>query len=369
MPARADRIAILPLEVGGQPAPQVAADKLAADLLAQGHRVIASADVRARISAGNQGAGPDWAAQVQESVDAARAALTRLDRGLALTMARRIGEDIAHHGGGAGGAGAIVAYCLLERQLALTSSDPKGAAQWLDRAVAVDPGAELDPLRYPAADRDQFARRRGALRAAAPATLSMETTPPGAEIWVNGVRRCESPCSVTLVPGRHFVRVSSAAHAPAVFDVELAAGTGAARRTGLSAAYSGASPQAISAMLSDPSRRAEGVAALEPLARFLDVEHMVALLPEQGGVRVLIAPSNGSSKLGRAVALDELSPAVQADLVAAAAPPEQESKPWYTRPGTFIAGAAIVAGVVGGILIYGATRPEKTATVTVMSSP
>jgi len=235
--------------------------------------------------------------------------------------------------------------------------------------VAVDPGAELDPLRYPAADRDQFARRRAALRAAAPATLSMETTPPGAEIWVNGVRRCESPCSVTLVPGRHFVRVSSAAHAPAVFDVELAAGTGAARRTGLSAAYSGASPQAISAMLSDPSRRAEGVAALEPLARFLDVEHMVALLPEQGGVRVLIAPSNGSSKLGRAVALDELSPAVQADLVAAAAPPEQESKPWYTRPGTFIAGAAVVAAVVGGILIYGATRPEKTATVTVMSSP
>jgi hypothetical protein len=369
LPARADRIAILPLEVGGQPAPQIAADKLAADLMAHGHRVIASADVLARISVGNQGAGLDWAAQVQESIDAARAALTRLDRALALAMARRIGEDLAHRGGGAGGATVLVSWCLLERQLALTASDPKGAAQWLDKAVAVDAGAELDPLRYPAGDRDSFARRRAALHAAPTAALSMETTPAGAEIWVDGVRRCESPCAVTLIAGRHFVRVSSAAHAPAVFDLELSPGTRTARRAGLSAAYSGASPPAISAMLSDPSRRAEGASALEPLARFLDVERMVALLPEQGNVRVLLAPTpNGRPKLGRAVALDELSPAVEADLVPIA-PPEQESKPWYVRPGTFIAGAVVVAGVVGGILIYGATRPAKTATVTVMSSP
>src|SRR5262249_49955100 len=110
--ARAERLAVVPLDAPGRPSPQVAAEKLAADLIARGHRVVAGPDVMARITTGNQGAGADWAAQLQESIDAARAALTRLDRGLALGMARRIGAEVINRGGGAGGAGVLVSWGL-----------------------------------------------------------------------------------------------------------------------------------------------------------------------------------------------------------------------------------------------------------------
>jgi hypothetical protein len=180
---------------------------------------------------------------------------------------------------------------------------------------------------------------------------------------------------VTLIPGRHLARASSAAHAPAVFEVELGPGATESREAGLSAAYSGASPQAISAMLSDPSRRSEGVSALEPLARFLDVDHVVAILPDVEGARVLVVPNEASRpKFGRTVTLDGVSAAAEGELDAITAAKSAEAArraepPWYKKPATWLVGAGVVAAVVGGIVIYGATRPEKTATVTVMSAP
>src|SRR5437660_8544117 len=147
--ANADRLAVVPLESPGNVPPLLEAERLSADLIAHGHRVITSADAVARISQGNEGAGPDWAAQVLESIDAARAALTRLDRAVASNMARRIGDDVVHHGGGAGGAVVLVEWCLLERQLSLTASDTKMSAAWLDAALAYGPDVELDPLRHP----------------------------------------------------------------------------------------------------------------------------------------------------------------------------------------------------------------------------
>src|SRR5205807_2704658 len=77
--ASADRLAVVPLESPGHPPPALEAEQLSADLILRGHRVVAPADAIARISAGNEGAGPDWAAQTMQSIDAARAALTRLD--------------------------------------------------------------------------------------------------------------------------------------------------------------------------------------------------------------------------------------------------------------------------------------------------
>src|SRR6185436_15170468 len=85
--AWADRVAVLPLESGGHPAPILEADQLASDLIAKGHRVVAPADVIARLAAGDAGAGADWAARLIESIDAARSALTRLDRRFATGVA------------------------------------------------------------------------------------------------------------------------------------------------------------------------------------------------------------------------------------------------------------------------------------------
>ena len=341
------------------------ADQLAADLMGRGHRVIAGTDAIARIAVGNQGAGADWAAEQIAAVQTARTALTRLDRALASRMARRIGEELSRFGGGAGGAEVLVEWCLLERQLSLTASDDTRARAWLYAAAAFGPSLELDPLRHPEEERDVFARARTALQKEAPATLSLLTTPAAAEVWVDGVRRCASPCSVTLVPGRHLVRATSPAHAPAAAQVDLGPGTTASRRLALTAAYSGASLRAIEAMMADPSRRAEGASALEPMARFLDVDHVVAVVPEGDKTRLVFAPpAAGRPRLGPAVPAANLS-ATAAEQLRPIAPPPQEAQPWYGRTSTWLVAGGIAAGIVAGVLIYQSSTSGPTGTLTI----
>jgi hypothetical protein len=365
--AKADRIAVVPLASPGREPPLATADQLAADLIGRGHRVITSADTIARISVGNQGAGSDWAAEQMAAIRAARAALTRLDRALASSMARRVANEIAGFGGGAGGSEVLVEWCLLERQLASTGSDTARARAWLDAAVAFGPSLELDPLSHPEDERDLFARRRAALQSSVPAHLSIETTPAAAEVWVDGVRRCASPCSIKLVPGRHLVRASSPAHAPAVADVVLQAGNSMTRRLGLSAAYSGASLGAIESMVADPSRRAEGASALDPMARFLDVDHVVAIVPEGDRTRLLLAPpAAGRARVGPAVATASVSVATVEQLRPIASL-SKENQPWYAKSTTWIVGGGIVAGIVAGVLIYQASTSPPTGTLTVTS--
>jgi hypothetical protein len=368
--ARADRIAIVALESPGQPPPVVEADRLSAELSGKGHRIISSADALARLSSGEQGAGPDWGAEMLQAIGTARAALTRLDRAFAMNAERRIGIEVARRGGGAAGSEVLVEWYLLKRQLSLTASDVKGAARWLDAAIAAGPDIEIDPLRHPDDERDQYFRRRQKLRQEVPAKLAVATTPAAADVWVDGMRRCESPCSVALVPGPHMLLVSSPAHTPAALEVTLGPGTTAARQLGLSAAYAAATPRAIASMISNPSRRAEGASALEPMARFLDVEHVVALVPEGDKVRVLVSPpAAGRSRIGPLASADDLCFAVMDQLgtTDAAAPATAGGSAWYAKPTTWIIGAAIVAGVVGGALIYDASRPSATGTLTVGS--
>src|SRR5262245_31498768 len=111
------------MESPGHAAPVADADRVAAELLSKGHRTIASADVLARLAAGDQGAGPDWAALAVQEIGTARGALTRLDRESAATTSKRIGDEISRRGGGAGGSDVLVEWALLERALALTAQD------------------------------------------------------------------------------------------------------------------------------------------------------------------------------------------------------------------------------------------------------
>jgi hypothetical protein len=366
-PALADRLAVVPLGSPGREPPVAIADKLGADLIGRGHRVISGADAMARIAVGNEGAGADWAAEHIAAIRAARTALTRLDRAFASGVSRRIGNELARFGGGAGGAEVLVEWCLLERQLAVTASDAAKALVWLNAAAVLSPSLELDPLSHPDDERDAFARRRAALNNEVVGTLSVETTPAAAEVWVDGLRRCASPCSVKLAPGRHFVRASSPAHAAAVAQLDLPAGATASRRLGLTAAYSGASVHAIESMIADPSRRAEGASALEPMARFLDVDHVVAVVSEGDKTRLLFAPpAAGRPRLGPAVPAANLS-ATAAEQLRPIAPPPQEGQPWYGRTTTWLVGGGIVAGIVAGLLIYQSVAPSPTGTLTITS--
>jgi hypothetical protein len=370
--ARAERLAVLPLESPDGHVALAAADKLAADLVREGHRVLSGADVAARLSAGNQTAGRDWAAEVLKEIDAGRAALTRLDQALAGNIARKVGNELANGGGGTGGSEPLVQWALLQRQLATTASDTGQAARWLDAAIAFGPDVELDPLRHPNVERDAFARRRAARRSEPAGQVSIATTPAAAEVAIDGVHRCESPCTVSLMPGRHLARMTLPAHGPATIDFEVAPGAIVARRLGLPAAYSGANLHAISAMLADPSRRTEGASALEPIARFLDVDHVIALLPWGDQTRVMVAPAPpDQARLGPAIASADLSPTVTGRLHAAREDARETSKgstAWYASPVTWMIVGGAAALAVGGYFML-RPDPSQSGTLTVTSLP
>jgi hypothetical protein len=103
------------------------------------------------------------------------------------------------------------------------------------------------------------------------------------------------------------------------------------------------------------------------MARFLDVEHVVALVPEGAALRVIVAPPvQGRSRIGPAVAAAEL-PTTMVEQLRPIAPPE-ESKSLFKKPGTWIIAGGVVAAVVGGFFLYESSRSsQKTGTITVTS--
>jgi hypothetical protein len=127
--------------------------------------------------------------------------------------------------------------------------------------------------------------------------------------------------------------------------------------------------RAIESMMADPTRRAEAASALEPMARFLDVDHVVAIVPEGDKTRLFLAPpAIGRPRLGPAVAAADLMTAT-AEQLRPIGPSREEGQPWYGKPTTWIVGGGIVAGMVAGFLIYRAAAPNPTGTLIVTSSP
>lgn len=275
--AHAARLAVVALPSPHGQAPVEEADALTSHLIKRRHRTIASADATERLLSGNAGAGPDWAAGLSGEVRRGREALTRLDRHAADLVRREVQESIERMGGGAGGAQVLVEWALLESALASSAGDGTRATRWIDKAATLGPTVVLDPLVHPETERQAFQDATDRVREAGEGTLTVVTVPASAELWVDGVRRCRTPCTASLPPGQHFARVTSPAHAPAVLSVQLASDQSASRRVGLTSAYTGASIEAIEAMLDNPSRASEAQSSLSALADFLDVDHVVVL--------------------------------------------------------------------------------------------
>jgi len=359
--ARADRLAVISLRTAAAPPPVLQADALASHLLQQRHRTINHADAVARLQSGNEGAGSDWASGLSQTLAQARAALTRLDRHGASVLVRQVGDAIQHAGGGAGGAEVLVDWALLERSLATSSAGQSSGARWMRMAAAIGPRVALDPLHHPDDERNAFSDAVVELEKQPAAILAVTSAPAAAELWVDGVKRCSTPCSATLPAGHHYARISSPAHAPATFEIELAAGATASREVGLTAAYSGASLDAISAMFADPSRNGEASSALLSVARFLDVDHVVALAPEPSGtLRVVIAPpASGQPGSRNALSDGAVAGAVDSMLAGRTSPSDDAgATAWYSKPGVWIGVGIVVAAAAAGT-IYWATRDSQ----------
>jgi hypothetical protein len=86
-----------------------------------------------------------------------------------------------------------------------------------------------------------------------PVPLRVETAPPGAEVAIDGLARDElTPCTISLAPGRHFVRVSAPTFAPRASSLDVAGAPAEA----IVLALSREEPEPIARVLA--ARRSEG---------------------------------------------------------------------------------------------------------------
>lgn len=353
--ADASRLAVIAMSSAHGQEPVEIADALTSSLLAQRHRTIASADAKERLLSGNTGAGADWAAAIIAVVRRGREALTRLERHAAEQARREASESIERAGGGAAGPDALVEWALLESALAASAGDQALAKRWLTHAATLGPNVVLDPLLHPEPERGAFESAVENVRRQPGGTLDIVTVPPGAELWVDGTRRCRTSCTTGLPPGNHFVRITSPAHAPATFTFDLLGGQTLSRRVGLTSAYTGAPLTAIRAMLDNPSRLPEAHSSLANVADFLDVDHVLLLRRGKNNTLTLrVAPAVPGNDAFRG-GLQESAVASSA-LAMLRKPPKPIAAPeddgaWYESSALWIGAASIAVVAAGATLL------------------
>ena len=362
----AQRLAVVAVASAHGEPPVREADALTSQFIAQEHRTIASADVLDRLLSGNDGAGADWAAERNAEIARGRAALTRLDRHAAFAAARSAHDSIRRVGGGAGGSSPLVGWALLEASLARSAGDDISAQRWTAVAASVGPDSVLDPLSYPEAERQGFDDAVTAARGQTTASLRVISVPSSAELWIDGVMRCRTPCAPQVPPGLHFVRVASPAHAPAAFEVTLTPGQQASRQLGLTSAYTGASIPAIASMLANPSRSAEAQSALGGVARFLDVDRVIMLRRGAAGAfEVSVAPvQDPAQATRRGVRPAALESVVDAMLARSQQQPpgEHDDGAWYESTALWIGVASAAALGIGAAFYFGRQGANDTPT-------
>lgn len=357
--ASAERIAVIALPSPQGTAPVLEADRLCAQAISRRHQTICSADATARLRSGNERPDAAWAASLQQLVGQARGALTRLDRHGANALSRQVENAIRKNGGGTGGSEVLVEWALLERSLAISAGVSTTAARWLRIAAALGPTVPLDPLTHPEDERHAFAQAVAEQSAAAPGTLTVKSSPAPAELWVDGVKRCATPCSAKLPAGHHFVMVSASGHAPSALELEMGAGGSQQREVGLSAAYAGAPLDAIASMIANPSRAGEASAAIVPIARFLDVDRVVVVQSEGNGrLRAMLVSSSGSSVRDTGTTDDDVARRLGEG--SSPADSDSSSNPWYRSTPLWIGVGVVVAGAIA-TGVYLGTRGNDQA--------
>jgi hypothetical protein len=117
------------------------------------------------------------------------------------------------------GAGALPDVAPYVRALQLLGAahmlkaDKKSARNVFERALLVDPGANLQGSGYPPTVLEAYAAARDAIKSLPLASLSVYSNPAAAEVYVDGVFRGAAPLTVQRLPaGRHLVRVYRAGY-------------------------------------------------------------------------------------------------------------------------------------------------------------
>ncbi len=194
--------------------------------------------------------------------------------------------------------------------------------------------------------------------AAARVPITIETTPPGARIAIDGLSRSEiTPAAPMLLPGRHLVRVSLPTFAPRDVAVDIAAGQSVA-------------PITIALARSEPEAALRALAERRDEGRALEDDVSLSLLVVSLRSRALVLVSRDADRT-RAALITLEDDAVSGTVVRAervgrdqwdvhgllqdllvrgsllAPPPEIYERPelWIAIAGAVIVGAGIALGV------------------------
>lgn len=166
--------------------------------------------------------------------------------------------------------------------------------------------------------------------------LAVDTTPPGAELWIDGEPVGTSPRTITqLVAGAHVVEARLAGHLSVLERVELTPATAATRTLALAVDLA----RALAAGARTPALEAE-VARLAAGATVVWAERLA------GGVRFSVGPAQATSAGHGASALAEALRLAQG-LPASAPPTEVEpaTRPWWPWLAVGVGAASAAAGV------------------------
>lgn len=148
-----------------------------------------------------------------EALREARAAYA----GLRLAEAGSLIHDVIDRADRSGGAGLtrsdLIETLLLGAMVARATGDRDAEAAALDRALAVFPGLEPDPIEYPPTLVDEVAARRAEARSELTAPIRIDSLPPDARVWID----CEETTRVDggrleLPVGQHLIRITAPRH-------------------------------------------------------------------------------------------------------------------------------------------------------------
>ena len=252
----------------------------------------------------------------------------------AARTAFREAHDVFVNAGALMDAGEMLAEILTYRAwLAVLAKNVGEARDLLVAADDVAPQAAMDGSRFP----PQLITLRNDVRTQReqrkPRSVSVVTSPPGASLYVNGVRACNAPCTVTAPSRLAFVEAQAGRHAPvsAIVDGDTLTLT--------------LQPDTRRELIArDPSAIASlpvpALLTLQPVARGATMHAVVTL---RDGSRELDVPLTDPELVAARVTL---LVANATNAITAAAPP-----PFYKRWWFWTAAGVVAAGAVTGIVV------------------
>ena len=237
--------------------------------------VLAGAGFEQALWGGTAAAAPGSAQQFRRALARARQAVERLQLGKAIELlqgARQLLDDC----GPWLKREELAELFVVAGKLHASQEQVEQATESFRHAVELDPQGDPSRFRLDERQLELFEQARRQVTSGMPHELSLVTTPPGAEAIVDGITRGQTPVTVQLYSGRHFIRLTKAGFLG--WTRSLPDGVPPPKITArLYKVWPGPALGELKDELFEPRPETEAVAAMKKLASFYGVGALVLI--------------------------------------------------------------------------------------------